>query len=99
MGQLLYTKHRPSLTLLTMGTAGMLFFWNALRQASRENSGIKISKVLVGWAFIMLLLVHGPIAKIVNEYTSLRPLAETIKKVSKKTKIMGFCNKYSLQNS
>jgi 4-amino-4-deoxy-L-arabinose transferase-like glycosyltransferase len=83
MGQLLYTKHRPPLILLIMSTVGMLFFLNALRQASRENSGIKISKVLVGWAFIMLLLVHGPIAKIVNEYTSLRPLAETIKKVSK----------------
>jgi len=82
MGQLLYTKHRPSLILLTMSTVGMLFFWNALRQASRENSGIKISKVVAGWAFIMLLLVHGPVTRIVNEYTSLRPFAEKIKKVS-----------------
>ena len=83
MGQLLYTKHRPSLILLIMGAAGMLLFWNALRQASRENSGIKISKVLAVWAFLILLLVHGPAARIVNEYTSLRPFAEKIKKVSK----------------
>ncbi|MEC8957640.1 MAG: hypothetical protein VX495_04570, partial [Nitrospinota bacterium] len=82
MGQLLYTRHRPSPILLTLGAAGMLFFWNALRQALRENSGIKTSKVVAGWAFLMLLLVHGPVAKIVNEYTSLRPFAETVKKVS-----------------
>ncbi|MEC7786109.1 MAG: phospholipid carrier-dependent glycosyltransferase [Nitrospinota bacterium] len=82
MGELLYTKHRPSSILLTLGAAGMLFFWNALRQASRENSGIKTSKVVTGWAFLMLLLVHGPVARIVNEYTSLRPFSETVKKVS-----------------
>ena len=82
MGQLLYIKHRPSTILLAIGAAGMLFFWNALRQASRENSGIKTSKVVAGWAFLMLLLVHGPVARTVNEYTSLRPFAETVKKVS-----------------
>tara|TARA_Y100001960_G_C14728633_1_gene856256 strand:- start:1562 stop:2002 length:441 start_codon:yes stop_codon:yes gene_type:complete len=65
-----------------MGAAGMLFFWNALRQASSENSGIKTSTVVAVWAFLILLLVHGPTAKIVNEYTSLRPFAEKIKKIS-----------------
>ncbi|MBC8284176.1 MAG: phospholipid carrier-dependent glycosyltransferase, partial [Nitrospinae bacterium] len=82
MGQLLYNKHRPSTFILAIGVAAMLFYWNALRQASSENSGIKISKVVAGWAFLLLLLVHGPAAKMVNEHTSLRPFAEKIKQVS-----------------
>jgi len=82
MGQLLYTKHRPPTILLTMAALGMLFLLIALKKAINENSGIKISKIVASWAFLLLLLTHGPVARIVNEHTSLRPFAEKIKKVS-----------------
>ena len=80
MAQLLYDKHRPSTLLLAMGAAGMLTFCYAL--ASPKNSGVKISGIIAGWAFVLYLGVHGPAAKIVNEHTSFRPFAEQVKQVS-----------------
>ena len=90
MGQLLYTKHRPSTVFLIIGTVGILFILRALRKATQEKSGIKISKIVASWAFLLLLLTHGPAARIVNEHTSLRPFAEKIKKVSNSRPVYKF---------
>lgn len=82
MGQLLYDTHRPSTIFLVIAAASMLFFWNALRRALKEKSGINISGIITGWAFVLYFSVHGPAARIVNEHTSMRPFAEKIQQVS-----------------
>ncbi|MBT5469760.1 MAG: phospholipid carrier-dependent glycosyltransferase [Nitrospina sp.] len=82
MAQLLYDNHRPPTLFLIVGTLGMVLFWLSLRKALNQNSGIQVSGVITGWAFVLFFLVHGPAARIVNEYSSLRPFAEKIKQVA-----------------
>jgi 4-amino-4-deoxy-L-arabinose transferase-like glycosyltransferase len=82
MAQLLYDKHRPAGLLLAIGAGGMLIFAQYLRKALHEVSGLKITGLIAGWAFLLYLAVHGPAARIVNEYSSFRPFAEKIKQVS-----------------
>ncbi len=82
MAQLLYDSHRPPTLFLIVGTLGMVLFWLNLRKALNENSGIKVSGVITGWAFVLFFLVHGPAARIVNEQTSLRPFAEKLKQIA-----------------
>ena len=79
MAQLLYDKHRPPTLFLIIGAAGMMYFWVVLRRAINEGSGIKTSGIIAGWALVLYLIVHGPISRIVNEHSSMRPFAEKIK--------------------
>ncbi len=88
MAQLLYDKHRPPTLLLAIGTAVMLAFSYAL--VIYKNSGIKLSGVIAGWAFLLYLGVHGPAARIVNEHTSFRPFAEKIKQISAKRPLFNY---------
>jgi hypothetical protein len=60
----------------------MLIFSLYLRKALNKFSGIQITGLIAGWAFLLYLAVHGPAARIVNEYSSFRPFAEKIKQVS-----------------
>ncbi|MDE1043764.1 MAG: glycosyltransferase family 39 protein [Nitrospinaceae bacterium] len=82
MAQLLYDKHRPAGLFLAIGAGGMLIFSLYLRKALLKFSGLKITGLIAGWAFLLYLAVHGPAARIVNEYSSFRPFAEKIKQVS-----------------
>jgi 4-amino-4-deoxy-L-arabinose transferase-like glycosyltransferase len=82
MAQLLYDKHRPPGLFLAIGAGGMLIFAKYLRQALHKFSGLKITGLIAGWAFLLYLAVHGPAARVVNEYSSFRPFAEKIKEVS-----------------
>jgi 4-amino-4-deoxy-L-arabinose transferase-like glycosyltransferase len=82
MAQLLYDKHRPPGLFLAIGAGGMLIFAKYLRQALYKFSGIKMTGLIAGWAFLLYLAIHGPAARIVNEYSSFRPFAEKIKQVS-----------------
>ena len=82
MAQLLYDKHRPTGLLLAIGAGGMLIFAHYLRKALHKVSGLKITGLIAGWAFLLYLAVHGPAARVVNEYSSFRPFAEKIKQVS-----------------
>lgn len=82
MAQLLYDKHRPHGLFLAMGAGGMLIFSQYLRKALHKFSGITITGLIAGWAFLLFLAVHGPAARVVNEYNSFRPFAEEIKQVS-----------------
>ena len=82
MAQMLYDKHRPPGLFLAMGAWGMLIFSQYLREALQKFSGIKMAGLIAGWAFLLYLVVHGPAARIVNEYGSFRPFAEKIKKVA-----------------
>ena len=86
MAQLLYDKHRPSTLLLAMGTVGMLAFGYALH----KNSGMKISGIITGWAFLLYLGVYGPAARIVNEHTSFRPFAEELKQISENRSLFNY---------
>ena len=88
MAQLLYDKHRPSTLLLAIGTLGMLGFCYAL--VLNKNSGMKISGVITGWAFLLYLGVHGPAARIVNEHTSFRPFAEELKQISENRPLFNY---------
>ena len=90
MGQLLYDKHRPETHFLFIGAAGMMYFWIALRRAMNEGSGIKTSGIIAGWALVLYLIAHGPVARMVNEYTSLRPFAEKVKQVSSNRPVYEF---------
>ena len=90
MGQLIYTKHRPSTALLIIAAIGMLILLLALRKATQENSGIKVSKIIAIWAFLLLFFAHGPAARIVNEHTSLKPFAKKLKIVSNTRPIYKF---------
>ena len=81
MAQLLYDKHRPHGLFLAIGAGGMLIFSKYLRKALNNYSGITITGLIAGWAFILYLAVHGPAARVVNEYNSFRPFAEEIKQV------------------
>ena len=60
----------------------MMYFWIALRRAMNEGSGIKTSGIIAGWALVLYLIAHGPVARMVNEHTSMRPIAEKIKQVA-----------------
>lgn len=82
MAQLLYDKHRPPGLFLAIGAGGMLIFAKYLRQALHKSSGIKMTGLIAGWTFLLYLAVHGPAARVVNEYSSFRPFAEKIKQVS-----------------
>ncbi len=82
MAQLLYDRHRPSGLLLAMGAWGMLIFSQYIREALNKFSGIKMTGLIAGWAFLLFLGIHGPAARIVNEHTSFRPFAEKIKQVA-----------------
>jgi 4-amino-4-deoxy-L-arabinose transferase-like glycosyltransferase len=82
MAQLLYNKHRPAGLFLAIGAGGMLIFSLYLCKALLKFSGLKINGLIAGWAFLLYLAVHGPAARIVNEYSSFRPFAEKIKQVS-----------------
>ncbi len=82
MAQLLYDKHRPAGLFLAIGAGGMLIFSQYLRKALHKFSGLKVTGLIAGWAFLLYLAVHGPTARIVNEYSSFRPFAEKIKEVS-----------------
>ena len=82
MAQLLYDRHRPSGLLLAMGAWGMLIFSQYIREALHKFSGIKMTGLIAGWAFLLFLGIHGPAARIVNEHTSFRPFAEKIKQVA-----------------
>jgi 4-amino-4-deoxy-L-arabinose transferase-like glycosyltransferase len=88
MAQLLYDEHRPSTLLLAIGTVGMLAFCYAL--VLNKNSGMKISGIIAGWAFLLYLGVHGPAAKIVNEHTSFRPFAEELKQISENRPLFNY---------
>ena len=81
MAQLLYDKHRPAGLFLAIGAGGMLIFSLYLRKALLKFSGLQITGLIAGWAFLLYLAVHGPAARIVNEYSSFRPFAEKIKQV------------------
>ena len=82
MAQLLYDKHRPATLFLILASAVMMLFLFALHKAMKEGSGIRASGVIAGWALILYLMLHGPVARMVNEYTSMRPFAEKVKQVS-----------------
>ena len=82
MAQLLYDRHRPSGLLLAMGAWGMLIFSQYIREALHKFSGIKMTGLIAGWAFLLFLGIHGPAARIVNEHTSFRPFAEKIKQIA-----------------
>jgi len=82
MAQLLYDRHRPSGLLLAMGAWGMLIFSQYLREALRKFSGIQMTGLIAGWAFLLFLGVHGPAARVVNEHTSFRPFAKKIKQLA-----------------
>jgi 4-amino-4-deoxy-L-arabinose transferase-like glycosyltransferase len=88
MAQLLYDKHRPSTLLLAMGTIGMLAFSYSL--VLHKNSGMKISGIIAGWAFLVYLGVHGPAARIVSEHTSFRPFAEELKQISENRPLFNY---------
>jgi 4-amino-4-deoxy-L-arabinose transferase-like glycosyltransferase len=88
MAQLLYDKHRPSTLLLVLGTVGMLAFCYAL--VLNKNSGMKISGIIAGWAFLLYLGVHGPAAKIVNEHSSFRPFAEELKQIAQNRPLFNY---------
>ena len=81
MAQLLYDRHRPPGLFLAMGAGGMLIFSQYLRKALHKFSGITITGLIAGWAFLLYLVVHGPVSRVVNEYNSFRPFAEEIKQV------------------
>jgi 4-amino-4-deoxy-L-arabinose transferase-like glycosyltransferase len=82
MAQLLYDRHRPSGLLLAMGAWGMLIFSQYIREALHKFSGIKMTGLIAGWAFLLFLGIHGPAARIVNEHTSFRPFAKKIKQIA-----------------
>ena len=82
MAQLLYHKHRPAALFLAAGALGMLIFSKYLREALYKKSGINLTGLLAGWALLLYLTVHGPAARVVNEYSSFRPFSEEIKKLS-----------------
>ena len=57
----------------------MMSFWVVLRRAINEGSGINSSGIIAGWALVLYLIIHGPVSRIVNEHSSIRPFAEKIK--------------------
>ena len=90
MAQVLYDKHRPSGLLLALAAGGMLIFLQYLREALHKFSGIKMTGLIAGWAFLIFLMVHGPAARIVSEHSSFRPFAEKVKKVSKNRPLLNY---------
>ena len=68
----------------------MLIFSQYLRKALHELSGLKITGLIAGWAFLLYLAVHGPAARVVNEYNSFRPFAESIKQVSENRPLFNY---------
>lgn len=88
MAQLLYDKHRPSILFLALSALSMLAFAYAL--VLHKNSGMKISGVITGWAFLLYLGIHGPAARIVNEHTSFRPFAEELKQISENRPLFNY---------
>ena len=82
MAQLLYDRHMPSGLLLALGAWSMLIFSQYLRKALHKSSGIKMTGLIAGWVFILLLWAHGPAARMVNEHTSFRPFAEKVRQIT-----------------
>ncbi len=79
--QMLYDKHRPAGLFLATGALGMLIFSKYLKEALSKTSGINLTGLIAGWALLLYLTIHGPVARVVNEYSSFRPFAEEIRKL------------------
>ena len=62
----------------------------AFGYALHKNSGMKISGIITGWAFLLYLGVYGPAARIVNEHTSFRPFAEELKQISENRSLFNY---------
>lgn len=78
---LLLWNDLPSRRILAVGTAVMLFFCVGLILALREGAILKIWGLTAGWTIFILLLANGPIAKVINGYSSLKPFAEQVNKM------------------
>ena len=79
MINLLLLHDLPSRRILAMATVSMLFFALGLLVALKERSFLKVWSFAAGWAIFVLLLAHGPVAKVINGYSSLKPFAERVK--------------------
>ena len=80
MINLLLLHDLPSRRILAMATVIMLFFALGLLVALKERSFLKVWSFTVGWTIFVLLLAHGPVAKVISGYSSLKPFAERVKK-------------------
>lgn len=79
---LLLLHDLPSRRILAMGAVIMVFFAVGLILALRERSILKVWVLTSGWTIFVLLLAHGPVAKVINGYSSLKPFAEQVKKAA-----------------
>ena len=59
----------------------MLFFAVGIALALKKRSTLEVFGLISGWVLVILFLVHGPIAKAVNHFSSLKPFAEQVKKI------------------
>ena len=77
--KLLLLHHLPSQWILVLGTVVMLFFAARIVLSLRKRSALETWGLITAWTFLVLFLVHGPLAKVVNRYSSLKPFAEQVR--------------------
>ena len=57
----------------------MLFFAGRITLSLRKRSALETWGLITVWALLVLFLVHGPLAKAVNRYSSLKPFVGQVK--------------------
>ena len=77
--KLLLLHHLPSQWILVLGTVVMLFFAARIVLSLRKRSALETWGLITAWTFLVLFLVHGPLAKVVNRYSSLKPFAGQVR--------------------
>lgn len=79
MATLLVGRHLPSAVILLAAAAAMLWIVWGLVRSLQQGSKVAILILVMGWAFAVLLFVHGPGARAVNQYSSAKLIADKIK--------------------
>ncbi len=80
MAGLLLRNHLPHPTVLVAVAGIMLLFAGGWVRALKNRSVPGIWGGTAGAALFILTIVHGPGAKVVNEYTTLKPFAQKVRK-------------------
>ncbi|MFQ5450809.1 MAG: ArnT family glycosyltransferase [Nitrospinaceae bacterium] len=78
MTGLLIERHFPAWPWLAAAAGVMFLFAGGLTLALGKNSPLGVWGGVTGWALLILITVHGPVARVVNQYSSLKPFARQV---------------------
>ena len=78
MVELNYNNHLPSPAFLAATALCMLAFAGGLMQALKNNSRMGFWRITAAWALFILIIVHGPVVRVINQYTTLKPFAQKV---------------------